>query len=164
MSSSVGKKSNAPGVQVAALPYRRDGELEIMLLTSRERGRWVIPKGWPMRGRKRHAAAAQEALEEAGLEGRIAREPNGEARPCTVQVYPLEVLRQHKHWREKDQRTCRWFSLEEAAHAVDEPELQDLIHVFGASMGCSLTCEAGQDVARSFAKAADFLADDVDRG
>ncbi len=60
-------------VQYAALPYRitKPGVLEFMLITSRGTGRWIIPKGWPMKGRKPPKAAAREAFEEAGLRGEI---------------------------------------------------------------------------------------------
>jgi 8-oxo-dGTP pyrophosphatase MutT (NUDIX family) len=134
-----------PGLQYAALPFRRDVGVSILLVTSRETGRWVLPKGWPMKGRKPCEAAAQEALEEAGVVGRIERQaigfyrydkrlPDGSARRCTVHVYPLEVDGQRKRWREQGQRTARWFSFSEAATAVQERELQDLICVFGYSL------------------------------
>ena len=130
-----------PGVQYAALPYRRADELEILLVTSRETRRWVIPKGWPMKGRKPHAAAAQEALEEAGVLGRIEKQPmgfyqyykrlaGGLERRCVVQVFPLEVERQLERWPEQHERESRWFSADLAAAAVDEAELSDLIHIF----------------------------------
>ena len=154
------KEAPGPGVQYAALPYRRDEELRVLLITSRDTGRWVIPKGWPMKGRKPHEAAAQEAFEEAGVQGQVAtsslgfyryqkRLPDGNARPCTVHVFALEVARQRKTWREKAERTIQWFTIEEAAHAVLEPELQDLIHVFGLTLGVAPVCEDGRAVARS---------------
>jgi 8-oxo-dGTP pyrophosphatase MutT (NUDIX family) len=161
MTITIQKTAPGPGVQYAALPYRRDDkDLRILLVTSRDTGRWVIPKGWPMKGRTPHDAAAQEALEEAGIEGRVAKSslgfyryqkrlPDGTARPCTVHVFALEVVRRCKTWREKGQRTAKWFTLEEAAHAVQEPELQDLIHVFGMSHGVAPSCEDGHAVARS---------------
>ncbi len=66
------KKSKAVGIQYAALPYRQMGRrLEILLITSRETRRWVIPKGWPMNGLTPQEAAATEAVEEAGIEGEI---------------------------------------------------------------------------------------------
>ena len=131
------------GQQYAALPYRWvDGALEILLLTSRETHRWVIPKGWPMAGKKPHAAAAQEALEEAGVIGKIAKTPvgaytyvkrlkNGAGLVCKVDVFPLAVARQLKRWPEQAQRTAHWFTPHEAAEAVNEPELDDLIEAFG---------------------------------
>lgn len=65
-------------VQVAALPYRFIGdELRILLVTSRGTRRWIIPKGWPMKGKKAHRAAEREALEEAGAKGRVSRLPIG---------------------------------------------------------------------------------------
>ena len=131
--------------QVAALPWRvpgpGDGGLEILLVSSRETRRWVIPKGWPMKGKLDHQAAAQEAYEEAGLDGRIVDTPvgdypylkrlkSGAARPVTVDVYPMEVTGEHATWPEKGQRTLRWMSPVEAALAVQEPELRDLIARF----------------------------------
>ena len=72
--------------QVAALPWRRgaDGGVEILLVTSRETRRWVTPKGGRMPGKTDAEAAAQEALEEAGVEGRVADEPVGSFRYLKV--------------------------------------------------------------------------------
>jgi 8-oxo-dGTP pyrophosphatase MutT (NUDIX family) len=129
-----------PRIQYACLPYRLRGDsrFEIMLVTSRETRRWVIPKGWPMKGRTPHASAAREALEEAGLIGQVGRTPvgvyhygkrlkSGRDVPCQVQVFPLEVKAQRKTWPEKGQRSLRWFSPEEAAEAVQEPELSAIL-------------------------------------
>lgn len=125
--------------QVAALPFRVvDGAVEVLLVTSRETKRWLIPKGWPMKGRKPHKAAAREAEEEAGVKGRIEGKPLGHYTYwkrrivhfdlCRVDVYPLEVMKQLKSWKEKGQREARWFKVEEAADAVLEPALAWLIH------------------------------------
>lgn len=132
-----------PRRQVAALPYREgpDERLQILLVTSRETRRWVIPKGWLVKGLKPAAAAAREAREEAGLVGRIAKHAigayryekrlkNGAAALCEVQVFPLEVRRQRKNFREKDQREPRWVPPAVAADLVDEPELRALILAF----------------------------------
>lgn len=132
-----------PRLQLGALPYRRRRDLEILLVTSRETRRWVLPKGWPMKRRTAQGAAAREALEEAGVKGDIAkhpfgayhydkRQPNGEIIPCRVDVFPLRVKRQGRTWPEAAQRTRRWFTLAEAVDAVDEPELKELIERFGA--------------------------------
>ncbi len=129
------------GIQYAALPYRFAKGLEILLVTSRDTGRWVLPKGWPMKGKKPHAAAAREAVEEAGVRGRVSKRAvglyrygkrlaNGAVVDCVVQVFPLAVESQMKRWPEQAQRTARWFSPVEAASAVDEPELQALIAEF----------------------------------
>ena len=124
--------------QVAALPVRPGPNgPEIMLITSRETRRWVVPKGWPMKGRKDHEAAAQEALEEAGLEGRIHKHPlgaytylkrtDGAAEPCRVMVYRLDVMGERQSWRERGQRERRWFPAAEAASQVAEPRLASMI-------------------------------------
>ena len=107
--------------QFAALPWRTGtGGLEILVITSRETRRWVIPKGWPMKDRAAHQAAAQEAYEEAGVRGDIASEPLG-----MLQV--SEIL---DTWPERDEREREWVKPEEAARRVDEPELTALIEAF----------------------------------
>jgi 8-oxo-dGTP pyrophosphatase MutT (NUDIX family) len=127
------------------LPYRSTGELEVLLVTSRETGRWVIPKGWPMKGKTGSAAAAREADEEAGVSGEIASKPlgvyeymkflrSGEGQPCKVRVYPLRVTKQAEDWPERGQRSIRWFPWREAASVVHEDGLARLIESFSASM------------------------------
>jgi 8-oxo-dGTP pyrophosphatase MutT (NUDIX family) len=138
---NVPRRAAEPRIQYAALPFRLLPQREVMLVSSRETKRWVIPKGWPMKGRKPHAAAAQEALEEAGLVGKIEKTPlgsyhytkqmrNGAGILCRVDVFALDVQRQRKTWRERDERITRWFPIDEAADAVREPELAKLIRTF----------------------------------
>jgi 8-oxo-dGTP pyrophosphatase MutT (NUDIX family) len=136
-----------PRVQFAALCYRRRKKKEgykILLITSRGTGRWVTPKGWPMEGRTAAEVAEQEAFEEAGMRGEVAAEPIGhftyvksmdgglEMR-CIVQVHPLEVSEIEKNFPEKRQRQIAWFTPEEAAARVAEPELKAIIHSFDPS-------------------------------
>lgn len=129
--------------QYAALPYRRTkaGAIEIMLVTSRETRRWIIPKGWPIEGVAPHNLAALEAMEEAGLLGKIGSKPIGTYRydkkrsdgsivNCTVDTFALEVEQQMPAWPEQDERKTQWFSPEEAATQVQEPELRTLIAKF----------------------------------
>lgn len=142
-----GKRPDAgtPDTQVAALPWRRNALVEILLVSSRETRRWVLPKGWPMKGRSLGQSAEREAHEEAGVEGEIAAAAIGRyrymkrgkdgARELSVDVFPMRVTRERKHWPEEDERTRRWVSVEEAANAVDEPELKALIRAFGATLG-----------------------------
>ena len=127
-------------LQYAALPYRRrtDDLFEIMLVTSRETGRWVIPKGWPISGLTPQDSAAREAIEEAGVLGQIGdqpigtyhydkRLPDGSSMRCTVEVFLLKVEQQLASWPEQAQRQTRWFSVLDAAGAVHEPELSIII-------------------------------------
>ncbi|WP_454887217.1 DUF47 family protein [Sphingomonas oryzagri] len=129
--------------QVAALPYRveSDGSIRVMLITSRESQRWVVPKGNPIKGLRAHEAAAQEAFEEAGIEGipcptligqyrYTKRRKSGLTRTLDVDVFPLAVTGQAAEWPEQDERICNWFTLANAANAVDEPELKGIIASF----------------------------------
>jgi 8-oxo-dGTP pyrophosphatase MutT (NUDIX family) len=129
----------APLPQVAALPVRRkgDGDIEVLLITSRKTNRWIIPKGWPMKGKKRHEAAAQEALEEAGISGRVHKKPLGsyvywkrrDAKfdLCSVEVYQLDVERQTDVYLEKGQRQAIWVDLSEATSLTEEPGLRAIL-------------------------------------
>lgn len=135
--------------QIAALPYRTEGEgldapIRILLVTSRETRRWVIPKGNPVKGLLPHQAAAEEAEEEAGVVGAICPTPlgsyryrkrrgNGASVMIDVEVFPLAVNRELGDWKERRERERRWFSLKEAAEVVEEEDLRDLIRSFGAS-------------------------------
>jgi len=131
--------------QVAALPWRlEDGQRRILMITSRETRRWVIPKGGRMVGKSDPEAAAQEALEEAGVKGDIKDHSIGVFRYakglkdggqclCVVSVYPLEVLIQLGAWPEAHQRERRWMTPAEAAEAVHEPDLAALIRDFDAT-------------------------------
>jgi 8-oxo-dGTP pyrophosphatase MutT (NUDIX family) len=112
-----------------------------MLVTSRETGRWIIPKGWPKKRKAPYASAAREALEEAGVVGQVGRDPigsysykkrlkSGAIVACEVQVFPLEVKRQQKRWPEKGERKFHWFSPTDAAKAVQEPVLRNIIRAF----------------------------------
>jgi 8-oxo-dGTP pyrophosphatase MutT (NUDIX family) len=126
---------SSPNLQYAALPSRRhaDGTVEVTLLTSRDTRRWVTPKGWPIPGPGPADSAAREAMEEAGLTGRIGDRPigsyhydkrlaDGSAMSCAVETFTFEVEEQFTSWAEQEQRHTRWFALQDAADAVQEPE------------------------------------------
>jgi 8-oxo-dGTP pyrophosphatase MutT (NUDIX family) len=146
-----GKAIRRTRVQYAALPYRTDDRsgLEVLLVTTRTAGRWILPKGWPVAGKLPHATAAQEAHEEAGLIGRVKRQAigsysyakrmkNGSEIDCEVHVFPMEVTGQARRWPEKGEREVQWFSSGDAVAAIDDPLLGSLIRDFDAS-GSSIT-------------------------
>jgi 8-oxo-dGTP pyrophosphatase MutT (NUDIX family) len=91
-----------------------------------------------MKGEKPHVAAQREALEEAGVVGPIGKRPigtfhylkrlaDGAAVVCEVHVYPLAVEGQRRRWPERGERTQAWFTPDEAARRVHEPELSTLL-------------------------------------
>lgn len=131
------------------MPYRVEGDgpdasIRVLLVTSRQTRRWVIPKGNISTGSSAHAAAAIEAEEEAGVLGWVCPTPlgsyryrkqrkNGASLMVDVEVFPLAVNQELPNWQESSERERRWFSLAEAADSVIEPDLRELIRSFAAS-------------------------------
>lgn len=130
--------------QYGALCFRylpQAAGIEILVVTSRDSGRWIIPKGWPMNKKKPHEAALIEAFEEAGVVGRVHKKPvgryiylkwlnTGRVAPCVVDVFQIEVTRTEQKFKETGQRKVAWFSRDEAARLVREVELKSLIATF----------------------------------
>lgn len=133
--------------QIAVLPYKvaspaADAPIHVLLITSRGTGRWVIPKGQPIAKLPPHASAAVEAEEEAGVLGSACptsigsyryrkRRSSGASIWTDVEVFPFAVTQELDTWKEQHERERRWFTLSEAAEAVDEPDLRALIRSFG---------------------------------
>lgn len=130
--------------QYAALCFRRSPNsngIEVLVITSRDTGRWIIPKGWPMKKKKPHEAAALEAWQEAGVLGRVGKRAvgrytylkwldNQDVAPCIVEVFPIEVTDQKADFKEQGQRVLAWVSPDEAARRVREVELKSLLVQF----------------------------------
>jgi 8-oxo-dGTP pyrophosphatase MutT (NUDIX family) len=140
---AIAEPDREPRAQYAALPWRRtkDGAVEVLLITSRETRRWVIPKGWPIKGLKSGPSAAREAFEEAGVEGELSKKPlgiyhyekrlrSGRIQQVRVAVYALKVAQERDEWPEKGQREKLWTPAFEAADLVDEAELKTLLAGF----------------------------------
>jgi 8-oxo-dGTP pyrophosphatase MutT (NUDIX family) len=104
-----------------------------MLITSRKRKRWVIPKGIIEPHLLPHDSAAQEAWEEAGIRGRVSQTPLGTYQyhkwggTCRVRVFLLQVEEMLETWPEADLRDRQWFNIDEAAKRVDEAELKQML-------------------------------------
>lgn len=128
----------SPARQIAALCWRlQDDALQILLISSRDTGRWVIPKGWPIDGLDGPDAAAREAWEEAGAEGQVSKVELGAfgydkrlkttSMPCLVSVYALQVRTLADRYPEHKQRIRRWLPTAECATLVQEAGLQALL-------------------------------------
>jgi 8-oxo-dGTP pyrophosphatase MutT (NUDIX family) len=131
-------------LQYGALPYRftKSGTREILLVTTRQTKRWIIPKGWPIKGLKPAMSAAREAYEEAGIRGSVKTkaigifayekrlDEDGVTIPCDVRVFPLLVKRQSKAWPESEQRVAQWLEPTVALSLVEEEGLRSLISQF----------------------------------
>ena len=132
--------------QIAALPVRlnADGAMDVYLVTSRGSGRWIIPKGNPIRGLAPQDVADRVAREEAGLVGPVlprrlgsfafqrVRGVSGET--CLIDVYPMHVDRQLKNFPEKRERTVRLCNLDTALAIVSSQPLAELIESYAAEM------------------------------
>lgn len=126
--------------QYGAIPWREDrnGRTRVLLVTSRERGRWIVPKGWPVEDRTPWRSAAREAFEEAGVIGEVRPQPlasyhyvkagrDGPPQHRHVTLFALRVRGTLTNWPERGQRKRRWFDLDEAADIVDDRELAEAI-------------------------------------
>ncbi|MBI2479985.1 MAG: NUDIX domain-containing protein [Planctomycetia bacterium] len=119
--------------QVCAIPFRTAAEqIEFCLITASS-GRWLFPKGFVEPGDTFVEAALKEALEEAGLHGRVVGEPIGcyeiekKGRPRTVIAMLMEVSHCDEVWKEVDVRKRRWATATEAFRLVSEPQLLELL-------------------------------------
>ncbi|MGE0284460.1 MAG: NUDIX hydrolase [Rhizobiaceae bacterium] len=135
-------KKGTPIRQIAALVHRRtaEGSLQILLVSSRQTKRIVIPRGWPMRKVEDWRAAEIEAREEAGVIGQAEHQPIGSYRywkrmrtafvPIVVHVFPLTVSAELPRWKEDDERQRAWLDWRDARALIDESELVTLIDSF----------------------------------
>ena len=125
--------------QAGVIAYRiLDGEVQVLLMTSRDTGRWIIPRG-NINGRSPSKAAEKEAYEEAGVRGAVTSSiplgiytyskklASGEARAATVEVYLLRLKEQLKKWPEKGKRKLSWVSTKEAVGLIEEPGVVPLL-------------------------------------
>ena len=131
--------------QVAALPFRQDEDgVHLLMVTSRTRKRWILPKGNPIKGLAPNKVAEVEALEEAGVVGSAWSKAigayaydhlnyDGSIRPSKVAVYPLLVTEQKDDWKDKDQRSIKWIPLKRAAKRADDEELSVLLEALAQS-------------------------------
>lgn len=127
-------------LQVAALCHREfRNQTEVLLVTSRDTGRWIIPKGWPIRGLKSSEAAAQEAWEEAGVkDGKAAPQSigtytydktmaSGLPVPVETLVYSVAVENLEDEFPEANQRERKWVSPNDAANMIQETDLKSIL-------------------------------------
>ena len=126
--------------QAGVIVYRiLNGKVQVLLMTSRDTGRWIIPKG-NVNGRSTPSKAAEkEAYEEAGVRGTITSSipfgiytyfkklELGETRPATVEVYLLRIKERLKKWPEKGERKLSWVTTKEAVDLVEEPGVVPLL-------------------------------------
>lgn len=149
------RQADSAKTQCAALCYQQDaaGKTRILLITSRDTGRWVVPKGWQVAGKSAADSAAQEAFEEAGVEGVVSDHCIGiysygkvlgskRIIPCVVAVYPLRVTDLKSDFPEKGQRRLKWFKPQIAATKVAEPDLSAILASFDPSASSATAPDA----------------------
>jgi 8-oxo-dGTP pyrophosphatase MutT (NUDIX family) len=126
-------------IQVGALCLRGEtGAREVLLVSSLRTGRWIIPKGWPMRNKSLAQSAETEAWEEAGVSGIMSRKPVGYYTylkdrgkklgiTCEVHVFEMHDISLSETFPEQGRRERKWVSPSEAAKLVEEPDLQKIL-------------------------------------
>ena len=134
-----------PAVQLAALCWRDCGDGREVLLITSSKGRWILPKGWPIDGLDGKETALREAWEEAGVrDGRAGHAPvagfncvkrgeTGQRVRCHVAVYPVEVTAIVADYPESTRRDRTWVSLAKAQELVDEPGLRTVLQGYAAA-------------------------------
>lgn len=128
-----------PRLQVAALCYQGEGDARKVLLITSSRGRWILPKGWPIDGLDAKGAALQEAWEEAGVKsGKASPQPigcyqtvkrfdAGHEAPCEIEVFAVEVQEMAEEYPDAEKRERRWVSAKDAAGLVEDEGLAELL-------------------------------------
>ena len=123
--------------QSGVIPYRKNnGELQILLITSVKKKRWILPKGFIEFNLSPFESAKKEAYEEAGVTGSNETVEVGTfkvKRPigfCNIIIYSMEVLEVLDDYPEKDLRKRKWFSVKEAASNISIPEVAEMILKF----------------------------------
>jgi 8-oxo-dGTP pyrophosphatase MutT (NUDIX family) len=132
--------------QFGTLCWRiRNNKVQVLLVQTRRRKRWIVPKGWPMEGQTPAKAAATEAFEEAGVIGKVSPiciglysytkypRQSDEPLPCMVAVFPLKAEKTLKDYPEKGQRKRKWVSPQKAAEMASVPELGQILRNFDPS-------------------------------
>ncbi len=126
-------------LQVGAICLRDGDAGQEVLLVKSSRGRWIVPKGWPMPGHTDAEAAKIEAWEEAGVsKGRVDRASfggyvtekrfeDGRALPCHVSVYRIDVQKTSRIYPEAPIRRRKWMPLKQAVKKVDDGGLKKLL-------------------------------------
>ncbi|MCP5364943.1 MAG: NUDIX hydrolase [Hyphomicrobiales bacterium] len=127
--------------QSGVIPWRRtDDGIQVLLITSRKKKRWVLPKGVVEPGISPAASAAKEAMEEAGIAGLVEDQPLGTYRyqkwggTCTVEVFAMKVMEEMMTWPEDSFRSREWISIAEAKDRVDEAELKAILISFSIAI------------------------------
>jgi 8-oxo-dGTP pyrophosphatase MutT (NUDIX family) len=145
--------------QSAVLGYRMGGNgMEILLVTSKTRGRWVLPKGMIAEGMTPAQSAVKEAWEEAGAVGavtggclgiyRYLKTRRCEAKCCVVMVYAMKVTAMLPTWPEQRFRRRRWMGIDEAIGSVADRDLRRLLTAFRARLNETVSPLADRRVCR----------------
>ena len=119
--------------QSAVIPIKLEkGKIKILLITSRKKKRWIIPKGVVEPELSSSDSAAQEAFEEAGIKGDIYPNPIGEYQykkwggTCTVTVFLMKIEMLLLEWPES-YRNRIWVGINESKIFIQEKKLQEII-------------------------------------
>jgi 8-oxo-dGTP pyrophosphatase MutT (NUDIX family) len=139
LSNYMQKKPDCWYNQSGVIPYRLNRQevcgrkIEVLLITSKKRKHWVVPKGIIELSMTPQDSAAKEAFEEAGITGCVSDTSAGAytytkwGGTCRVEVFPFEVTAVLNEWPESDIRDRQWMSIKEAASRVRENSLKDIL-------------------------------------
>ncbi|TDJ56950.1 MAG: NUDIX hydrolase [Ignavibacteria bacterium] len=130
--------------QSAIIPYRlEEGKLEILLITSIRKKKWIIPKGFIEFNLSAFESAKKEAFEEAGVIGTNETIELGSftikkyGGRTNIVVYSMEVEKFKDDYPEKNLRKRKWYSVEEAIETISIPEVIKMIETLAVEIKAS---------------------------
>jgi 8-oxo-dGTP pyrophosphatase MutT (NUDIX family) len=130
-------------VQSGAIPFRFGPRgIEVMLVTSRKTGDWILPKGHIEPFMSPESSALKEAWEEAGIEGAIIGRPVGSwtyeknGLSHRVEYFPLAVENVLPLWPERGSRKRRWYPIARAVERVADAGLRRMLTEFPEILAC----------------------------
>ncbi len=133
MSHKVSKIFQQSGV----VPYRvKNGKMEVLLITTRRRQNWVIPKGSVINGMSPAASAAKEAWEEAGILGQVDSKEldtykyRRKGKTYKVKMFLLPVETVLEDYPEVGQRKRQWVKLTQAVSRVKKNSIKRILKGF----------------------------------
>ena len=116
--------------QVGVIATLSDFPDKVVLVTNRDGGKWIFPKGRIEKGRTDRAIAIEEAYEEAGVIGELLQKykeiPTRSNKAKSLRLYRMQVTSVLKDWPEMNMRKRVIVSFRRAERLLGEELAESL--------------------------------------